>query len=263
MNKFIRRIFASFIIIAVFFLGGVSPVVALEDTIFSAKRVVFENFKWSIGDKLSLSSPQLVITPVSSSKFVLPGASEIIAQWNQESLATFMGFNITLAPGELGVKYETGKFFTLDATKGLFGKISGSQDIYGLVGVRLNGAITFHGDACLDLVDSAASKGQGRVEFPIRLSVPIPGFGDCFAYSHAEADVLYQENVVKFTSLVLKNEVSNVTGEVAFNLDTQQVKVNVEIYSDSKRVKFLMSAVAHFSGFTKLGSGHWKYEFAN
>lgn len=236
---------------------------ALEDTNFSAGKTVVNNFKWSIGDKLSLSSPQLEIVPVSSPSFSFPGSSEIIAKWAQESIAVFMGFKIALAPGQLGIKYATDKFLALDASKGLTGKISGSQDIYGPVGVRLNGAITFHGDAYLDLVNSAASRGQGKLEFPIRLRVPLPGFGDCFAYSNAKADVLYQENVIKLSNVILKNSLSNVTGEVAFNLDTQQTKVSLDIYSDSRRVKFLMSAVTHISGFTKISSNHWRYEFSN
>lgn len=262
MKQFTRCFFVCLIIFATLF-GGAMVVLALEDTNFSAGKVVFDNFKWSIGDKLSLSSPQLAITPVSSSSFSIPGTSNIVATWAQESNATFLDFKIALAPGQIAIKYETDKFLSLDATNGLSGKISGSQDIYGPVGVRLKGDITFSGDAYLDLADSTQSRGQGHVEFPIRLSVPLPGFGDCFAYSKATSDVIYQENIVRFTNLVLKNDISTVTGEVAFNLDTEQVKVNLDIISDSKRVKFLMSAVAHLSGFTKLGSGHWKYEFAN
>ncbi|MDO4219183.1 MAG: hypothetical protein Q4C78_04255 [Synergistaceae bacterium] len=263
MKKFVRRCLCGFVIAVVLFLGGVSPVVALEDTHLSSGKVAFDNFRWSIADKLSLSSPQLIVIPVSSSSFTLPGSANVIAKWMQESVATFMDFKIVLAPGEIAIKYESDKYLALDATKGLFGNISGTQDIYGPVGVKLNGAIAFFGDVYLDFVNPAASRGQGKIDFPIKLSVPLPGFGDCFAYANAKADVLYRENLIKLSNVVLKNEFSNVTGEVAFNLDTKQAKVSLDIYSDSKRVKFLMSAVTHLSGFTKLGSGHWKYEFAN
>lgn len=263
MNKFFKRCLCSLVIVAVLFWGGASLVVALENTSFSANKIVFDNFNWSIEDKLTLSSPQLIVTPANSSMLVVPGAFDVIAQWLQESTATCMGFKIALAPGQLAIKYETNKFLAIDAKEGLTGEISGRCDIFGPVGVCLNGNIIFHGDVYLDFVDSTLSKGQGQIEFPIRLSVPLPGFGHCFAYSNATADLSYQESVITASNIFLKNNFTTVTGEVALNLDTDQARVSLDITSDSDLVKFLMSAVVHFSGVTKLGSGHWKYEFAN
>ena len=264
---------AFFLIFSTLFFGGVSEVCADEETIissgnevpfaFSSRQITIEDFKWSIGDYLTLSAPQLTVKPATGSLFNFPGAADIVALWDQESIATFMGFKIKLAPGQLGVKYETGEFFVIDATRGLSGMISGSQDIFGPIGIRMNGEISFVGDAYIDLVNPSATGGQGKLEFPLRLNVPIPGFGDCFAYSKGTADVFYQEKTVMLKNIVLENSLTRVTGEATYNLETNQSNLNLEIFSDSDKVKFLMSGVALVSGVTKLGSGHWKYEFSN